>query len=147
MTKICKQSPIVIGYYIVPELNYILKSDYCNSPLGYENIDWFVNEDMKLESKMNFHFKSTKKGRIMTVEDEENYKNKKNCRFCEEEVSIDKVRDHCQLTSKKRGPAHNTCNINVTQEQSKFIPFIFCNFSNKDFHLFFKKLFDERMIK
>ena len=31
------------------------------------------------------------------------------------EVISDKVRVHCHLTGKYRGPAHNTCNINVTQ--------------------------------
>ena len=56
----------------------------------------------------------------------------------------DKVRDHCHLTGKYRGPAHNTCNINVTQKQSNFIPFIFHNFSNYDCHMFFKKLVDKK---
>ena len=30
----------------------ILKSGYHKSPLGYKNIDWFVNEVTKLENKM-----------------------------------------------------------------------------------------------
>ena len=50
----------------------------------------------------------------------------------------DKVRDHCHLTGKHRGPARNTCNINVTQKQSSFITFVFQNFSNYDGHLFLK---------
>ena len=40
--------------------------------------------------------------------------------------------------------AHNKCNINVTQGQSNFIPFIFHNFSNYDCHMFFKKLVDRK---
>ena len=55
-----------------------------------------------------------------------------------------KVRDHCQLTGGYRGPAHTKCNNNVTQDQSTFIPFIFHNFSNYDFHMFFKKLVDKK---
>ena len=59
-------------------------------------------------------------------------------------ILSDKVRDHCHLSGKYRGPAHNTCNINVTQKQSNFIPFIFHNFSNYDCHMFFKKLVDKK---
>ena len=59
----------------------------------------------------------------------------------------DKVRDHCHLTGKYRGPAHSKCNINVTQKQSNFIPFIFHNFSKYDCHMFFKKLVDKKKDK
>ena len=59
----------------------------------------------------------------------------------------DKVRDHCHLTGNYRGPAHSRCNINVTQKQSNFIPFIFHNFSNYDCHMFFKKLVDKKKDK
>ena len=83
----------------------------------------------------------------MTEEDKENYRNNNICRFCEEEILSDKVRDHCHLTGKYRGPSHNACNINVTQKQSNFIPFIFHNFSNYDCHMFFKKLVDKKKDK
>ena len=59
-------------------------------------------------------------------------------------IESDKVRDHCHLTGKYRGAAHSKCNINVTQKQSNFIPFIFHNFSNYDCHMFFKKLVDKK---
>ena len=62
-------------------------------------------------------------------------------------IDCDKVRDHCRLTGRYRGLAHNNCNINVTQDQSNFIPFIFHNFSNYDCHMFFKKLVDKEKIK
>ena len=54
------------------------------------------------------------------------------------------MRDLCHLTGKYRGPAHSKCNINVTQDQSNFIPFLFHNFSNFDCHMFSKKLVDLR---
>ena len=93
---------------------------------------------------MAFYFKNTKKDIIMTDDDEEEYKNDNVCRFCEKEILSNKVRDHCHLTGKYRGPAHSKCNINVTQDQSNFIPFIFHNFSNYDCHMFFKKLVDKK---
>ena len=142
--NIYKQNPVLNGYHIISELEDVLKSDYYNSPLGYNNVNWFVDEVIKLENKMAFYFKNTNKDFIMTDKDEEDYKNDNICRFCEKLIESDKVRDHCHLTGSYRGPAHNTCNINVTQKQSNFIPFIFHNLSNYDCHMFFKKLVDKK---
>ena len=81
-TNIYKQNPVCNGDYIISELN-VLQSGYFISPLGYENVDWFVNEVIKLKNKMAFYFKNTKKDIIMTKEDEEDYKNNISCRFYE----------------------------------------------------------------
>ena len=143
-TNIYKQNPVLNGYHIVSELEDVLKSEYYKSRLGYNNVDWFVDEVIKLENKMAFYFKNTKKDIIMTDDDEEEFRNDNVCRFCEKETLSDKVRDHCHLTGDYRGPAHSKCNINVTQDQSNFIPFIFHNFSNYDSHMFFKKLVDKK---
>ena len=145
-TNIYKQNPVLNGYHIISELEDVLKSDFFKSPLGYDNVDWFVDEVIKLEIKMAFYFKNTKEDINMKDEDED-YRNDNVCRFCEKEILSDKVRDHCHLTSKYRGPAHSKCNINVTQKQSSFIPFIFHNFSNYDCHMFFKKLVDKKKDK
>ena len=91
---------------------------------------------------MAFYFKSTKKDIAMTEDDEENYRKNFISRFCEKELVSDKFRDHCRLTCKYRGPAHNTCNMNVKQKDSNFIPFVFHKFSNYDCHMFFKSLVD-----
>ena len=146
-TNIYKQNPVLIGYYIISELEDVLESGYYESPLGYDNVDWFVKEVIELENKMAVFLKNTKKDIIMVQEDEEDYKNKNICRFCEKEIICDKVRDHCHLTGKYRGPAHNTCNINGKQKDSNFIPFAFHNFSNYDSHMFFKKLVDLKKVK
>ena len=82
-TNIYKQNPVLNGYYIICELNDVLQSGYYESPLGYDNVEWFVKEVIKLENKMAFYFKETKKEIIMTQEDEEKYKNNNICRFCE----------------------------------------------------------------
>ena len=58
---IYKQNPVLNGYHIISELEDVLKRDYYKSLLGYNNVDWFVNEVMKLENKMAFYFKNTKK--------------------------------------------------------------------------------------
>ena len=109
-------------------------------------MDRFVNEVIKLENKMAFYFKNTKKDIIMTEKDED-FRNNNICRFCEKNIECNKVRDHCHLTSRYRGPAHNTCNINVKQKESNFTLFVFHNFSNCDCHMFFKKLVDKKKNK
>ena len=58
-TNIYKQNPVLNGYRIVSEVEDVLKSEYYKSPLGYDNVDWFVDEVIKLETKMAFYFKNT----------------------------------------------------------------------------------------
>ena len=87
--------------------------------------------------------KNTEKDIILTQEDED-CRNINVFRFCEKNIESDKVRDHCHLTGRYRGPAHSICTVNVTQKQSNFIPFVFQNFSNYDCHVFFKKIVDKK---
>ena len=114
--NIYKQKPVLNGYYIVSELEDVLKSGYHKSPLGYNNVDWFVDEVIELENKIAFYFKKTKKDIIMEQKDEEYFRNNNNCRFCEKEILSDKVRDHCHLTGNYRGLAHSKCKNNLTQK-------------------------------
>ena len=93
---------------------------------------------------MAFYFKNTNKDIVMTEEDEVHSRKCKICQFCEKQMISDQVRDHCHLTDKYRGPVHQSGNINVTQEQNKFVPFVFHIFSNYDCHLVFKKLVDKK---
>ena len=143
-TNIYKQEPVCNGYHIESELDQILKNGYHNSPLGLENVDWFVDRIVKLEEKMNFWFINTKKDIIMTQENEQNFETNKICRYCEKYIELDKVRDHCHLTGKYRGPAHNECNIEVKQKDSNFITIGLHNFSNYDCLMFFKTLADTK---
>ena len=145
--NIYKQNPILNGYRIVSELDDVLQSGYHKSPPARNNVDWFVDEVIKLENNMAFYFKNTKKDIIMKRKDEEDFRNNNICRFCEKNIESDKVRDHCHLTGKYRGPAHSKCNINVTQDQSNFIPFIFHNFSNCDCHMLLKNWLIKKIIK
>ena len=64
--------------------------------------------------------------------------NKNHCHICKEIIGNRKVRDHCHLTGKYRGAAHNKCNIKY--QIPEFIPILFHNLSGYDSHLFIKKL-------
>ena len=65
----------------------------------------------------------------MIEEHEKHCKDNDICRFCEKETVVDKVRGHCNLSGRNKGPAHQRYNINVTQKQNKFLPFTFLNLS------------------
>ena len=72
-TYIYKQNPVLNGYYIESDLEDVLKSCYYRSPLGYDNVDWFVDEVIKLENTMVLYFNNTERDIIMTEEDEEDF--------------------------------------------------------------------------
>ena len=48
-TNIHKRNPVLNGYRIESELEDVLQSGYHKRPLGYDNVDWFVDEVIKLE--------------------------------------------------------------------------------------------------
>ena len=49
--NIFKQNPVLNGYHEESELEDVLKSGYHKSPLGYNNVDWFLDEVIKLKKK------------------------------------------------------------------------------------------------
>ena len=55
-TNIFKQKPALNSYYIVSQLDDILKSGYYESPLGYDHVDWFVVVVIKSNYKKVLHF-------------------------------------------------------------------------------------------
>ena len=76
----------------------------------------------------------------MTIEDEENYQNSQNCWICDQKITNnkDKVRDHCHITGKYRGPAHKEYNLKLRIPRK--IPIIFHNLEGYDGHLIFREL-------
>ena len=64
--------------------------------------------------------------------------NTETCHICNQSFDEVKVKDHCHLTGRYRGAAHNKCNLNY--QVPKFFPVIFHNLSGYDAHLFIKNL-------
>ena len=106
-----------------------------------DNIPQLFIESLEKDIKEIYNkFKKPKK-MVMTREDRMTYKKETHCHICEEEIDKDKdkkVRDHCHLTGKFRGAAHNKCNLKF--KIPKFYPVIFHNLSGYDSHLFIKNL-------
>ena len=74
----------------------------------------------------------------MTTQDEEIYNNSQICWICNEELNTDKVRDHCHITGKFRGAAHNQCNLKLKIPKKLLI--IFHSLEGYDEHIIFKEL-------
>ena len=79
-----------------------------------------------------------KKNLKWTKKDKRAYKASTYCHICEDELLNDKVADHCHLTGKFRGAAHNKCNLEY--RTPKFFPVIFHNLAGYDAHIFVKNL-------
>ena len=73
----------------------------------------------------------------ITKEDEEKFQKANECHICNIKYTNEdiKVRDHCHITGKYRGSAHQECNLKlrVNPEEIK-IPVIFHNLRGYDSH-------------
>ena len=69
----------------------VLKTVYFELHLGYDIVDWFVDEVFKVEKKIVFYFKNTNKEIILTEEDDEHYREANICRFCEQQTLSEKI--------------------------------------------------------
>ena len=82
---------------------------------------------------------------VMTASNEKDFQNAKKCWICQKRYKSDEnpVRDHCHITGKYRGSAHNTCNLKlqISAERIK-IPVIFHNLKGYDSHFIIEKLGD-----
>ncbi|XP_071573140.1 uncharacterized protein [Temnothorax nylanderi] len=76
----------------------------------------------------------------LTRDERETFHSATQCHICEKPFALDdnRVRDHCHLTGRYRGPAHSTCNLNY--KDSHFIPVIFHNLSGYDAHFIIKEI-------
>ena len=79
----------------------------------------------------------------MTNEDEESFQKATHCHICEKKYKVDDVpvRDHCHITGKYRGSAHQTCNLKLQISAEKIkIPVIFHNLKGYDSHFIINEL-------
>ena len=68
----------------------------------------------------------------MTVEEKKLFQKSNNCWICKKFIYNDKekVRDHCHVTGKFRGAAHESCNLDF--KVTKKVPVIFHNLRSYD---------------
>ena len=79
----------------------------------------------------------------MTKEDEDKFQKANECYICNKKYTNEdiRVRDHCHITSKYRGSAHQECNLKlrVNPEEVK-IPVIFHNLRGYDSHFIMQEI-------
>ena len=138
--KYQKHEPVSFVYYIksFDESVYpSTKRTYIKeNPEDPDVVDVFINwleEDVKIISELG------NKKMIITIEEEEQFKQASNCWICQKKLNLeDRVRDHCHFTGRYRGAAHNICNLKYSKPNN--ISVFFHNLTGYDSHLFIKKL-------
>ena len=135
-----KHTPSSFCYYIKcfdDEVYYQNPVTYTASTENEDVAQIFVNmleEDVKSIYK---RFGKPKK-MLFGAKEREEFDEATECWICHGELGLDRIRDHCHLTGKYRGAAHNKCNLQY--RRPKFIPVVFHNLSGYDSHLFIKNL-------
>jgi len=76
----------------------------------------------------------------LTSQQWEKFHSTTQCHICEKPFAEDdtRVRDHCHLTGRYRGPAHSNCNFNY--KESFCIPIVFHNLSGYDSHFIIEEI-------
>jgi hypothetical protein len=107
-----------------------------------DTMNHFIQALKEEANKINSIFNerlTTFKTPHLTLEQQRKFNNSTECHFCKKELNNDKVRDHCHITGKFRGAAHQACNLKV--RTSLKIPVFFHNGSGYDFKHFIRKLY------
>ena len=144
--KLFVNKPVAIGYNIVENLEYenlSLEKDGYIKYFGEDCAEWFINEMLEIEIYMKTYSENVLECNPDTIP--ENF-DQTTCWLCEKGLKLEGVKenpvvkDHCHLTGKFRGLAHNNCNLNTRKVHTSFVPILFHNFSGYDCHLIFEKL-------
>ena len=80
---------------------------------------------------------------VMTEVDEQNFKTMDGCHICGEKYTDKdvRIRDHCHITGKFRGSAHQECNLKLRiKPQNLKIPVIFQNLRGYDSHFIMQQI-------
>ena len=80
---------------------------------------------------------------VMTEVDEQNFKTMDGCHICGEKYTDKdvRVRDHCHITGKFRGSAHQECNLKLRiKPENLKIPVIFHNLRGYDSHFIMQQI-------
>jgi len=137
-----KHIPSSVGLKVVSEFEDLL---YFKPEITRDDTDvttYFLNKLFEIEKaideKMNIN-----KPIAMTKQDEFIHQITTECHICKRPfLSGDrKVRDHCHITGKYRGPAHQSCNLNYKYDDEKFkIPILIHNSKGYDTHLIMQSI-------
>ena len=106
----------------------------------YTFLEYMLDEVKYCKKVMKKEFN---KPLIMTKEDEEKFLKANECHICNKKYTDKdiRVRDHCHITGKYRGSAHQECNLQLRLNPEKIkIPVIFHNLRGYDSHFIMQEI-------
>ena len=142
--EIAKQIPCSYCYVVV-------RSDgVAKDPVLYrgENAAEHFLESLQTEMNEIREFLQKPADMRMTEKDHSTFDNAVDCHICGELLNGDRVRDHCHITGKFRGAAHNACNLKLRIYPGRTkVPVVFHNLRGYDGHLIMSALGATRATK
>ncbi|XP_024883502.1 uncharacterized protein LOC112462123, partial [Temnothorax curvispinosus] len=130
--------PFSVGYYLC--CTYDDTASAYRYRRGEDCVSWFVNELRVLARRVKNKF-STNIAMVKLTEDEKSeFLFATHCHVCGKPFQPEdkRVRDHCHLTGRYRGPAHSRCNLNYRNVY--VIPVFFHNLSGYNAHFVVEKI-------
>ncbi|XP_043269138.1 uncharacterized protein [Venturia canescens] len=127
-----------VGYYVNCSYDESLSGYHTHR--GEDCVQWFVRRLEQLAKQVATILYTIIPMNELTPQEWRKFRENKECHICEKSfVEYDvRVRDHCHLTGKFRGPAHQDCNLKY--QESFFIPIVFHNLSGYDAHFIIKEV-------
>ncbi|KAK7865652.1 hypothetical protein R5R35_006909 [Gryllus longicercus] len=105
--------PYSVGLYIQCDFD-ATRNKYL-SYRGPDCVEWFSNTLQELARDIAFIYRHVTPMTPLTEEEKESCQQTTQCSICGKPFSDDRanvVRDHCHISGRFRGLAHNTCNVN-----------------------------------
>ncbi|XP_053209837.1 uncharacterized protein LOC128393666 [Panonychus citri] len=128
-----KHEACSFGWVVVDWTGKILFNKFYRGDDAAEN---FIRSLYNVQASINLDLMRRIKPPILTSEERIIYELADICHVCLQPLFQDKVLDHCHLTGKLRGAAHNLCNLKLRLPNR--IPVIFHNLKGYDAHLIMK---------
>ena len=127
-----------IAYYVYCSYNNSLSA--YNSRRSDDCVAWFAAELKNLALRVKTILSCNVPMVNLTPEESEKFNSTTHCHICEKPFALEdtRVRDHCHLTGRYRGPAHSTCNLNY--KESFCVPIVFHNLSGYDSHFIIEEI-------
>lgn len=131
--------PFTVGFYIHCRYDASLCS-YHSYRGDTGCTEWFARELHSLSDRLERKLNVIVPMNQLTVEEEKQFKRATHCHICERSFNVNdmKVRDHCHLTGRYRGPAHVSCNMKYSESYE--VPVVFHNLSGYDAHFIIRDL-------
>ena len=132
--RLAKHIPSGFTYKVVAITEDLAENHVTLTYRGPNAAEVFVKHMVDLEERLLGVLRDVKPME-MTEADVHDFKTATNCStcICRKTLDTDRVREHCHVTGKYRGAAHNSCNLNFKQMER--IPVFFHNLREYDSHL------------